>query len=147
MDAPKRTDKGVKEQQRSDDEDRTLEFRKWHRELEGYLATVDIDMIEWRDGKPAALLEITRVDGGIYVTGNYLASIINRFRTQLQGKAARVVAEALGCKAYIVLYRQGLTQFWLYNWTDDCGWEPLTQYEMARFLRKLPNKGEMPCAK
>jgi len=138
----KLTDSGAKAYQRSDTEWRLKPYSDWHRTLDKRLLMLDIDFIEWRfkDGKliPVGVMEITRVDQDKDVTTRYLDSIIDRFtKRDLQARTVKMVAEALNTKAYIVLFRVDCTNFWVYNLTDNDGWEQYNQHEMEEFLRGL----------
>ncbi len=104
---------------------------------------LDVDFIEWcyRDGElvAAGVMEVTRVDLGMAVTQTYLDAIIQRFEERdMQAQAARKVADALGVKAFIVLFRADCSEFWVYNLTDRRGWWPLAPARMEAFLQQLP---------
>lgn len=77
------TDSGAKGYQRHDTEDRSLEFRKWHRTLDKSLYATDVDLVEIRIinniPTPVATLEITRVDKHKSVNEQYLSAIVERF--------------------------------------------------------------------
>jgi hypothetical protein len=140
-------DNGVKAHQRTDFEDRAREYREWHRmALSGRFTMYDVDAIEWRglDGQAVAVgvFELTRVDGEREVTLPYLQAIIERFfeRDSLQGQVAIIVARELKTKAYISLYRQGCSEFWVYCLSDgpDQRWTHYrNQDSYATFIRGL----------
>lgn len=116
-----------KTRQREDREDRLSTYRSWRWNIPGKNYVCDADQIEYRitDGKivPVALLELTRYDGDLDPTPNYLKAITNRFNLRDgQGNVARFLAGKLGCHAYIVLFRHNLNMFWLYDLTDNRGW-------------------------
>lgn len=84
------------------------------------------------------VMEATRVDERAGVGDAYLAAIINRYeRRDLQGQRARRVAEALKTQGYIIFFRQGCTEFWVYNLTQPGGWVRLNAEEVHRSLRNL----------
>lgn len=117
------TDSGAKAYQRADSEDRAKEYMLWHRTLDHSLLMLDVDAIEWRirngEKKPVGVFEITRVDAGKAVHGGYLQAILDRFfQRDFQSHAAITVAQRLGTKAYIALFRQGCTEFWVYCLSD-----------------------------
>jgi len=132
----------VKGQRREDREDRILEYKQWRWHLGHGCYVADVDAVEWRmkDDQliPAAVFEMTRVDGNAEVPPSYLRAIIKRMEERdLQGKLAKKVAEKLGVKAWIVAFRHDLTDFWIYNLTDSRGWWPMTQEEYASWLKRM----------
>ena len=136
------TSSGAKAYQRTDTEWRIKPYSDWHRTLSKDLLMLDVDFIEWRyrHGQLVAVgvMEVTRVDSGKEVTPQYLNAIIERFtRRDLQASAARKVAAALGTKAYIVLFREDCSEFWVYNLTDSQGWHYFIPQGMERFLENL----------
>lgn len=138
----KRTDSGAKAYQRSDSEWRAKPYSDWHRTLNRRLLMSDVDFIEWRyrDGGLVAVgvMEVTRVDAGRRVTRGYLGAIIRRFEQRdFQARVARKVANALGTKAYIVLFREDCSEFWVYNLTDHEGWVYFDEAGMEQFLENL----------
>lgn len=111
---------------------------------------VDVDFIEWRfrptqgEGEPemyaAGVIEVTRVDKGKNVDERYKNQVLTRYDARdLQGKAARKLAQALNTKAYIVLFREDCSEFWVYNLTDN--WKEWRYFPspilMAAFIRGL----------
>lgn len=137
-----RTKTGAKAYQRSDTENRVKPYSDWHRTLHGSLLMLDVDFVEWRykNGElvPVGVMEITRVDGDKPVGNNYLNAIINRFeKRDVQAQAARKVAGALGTKAYIVLFRQDCSEFWVYCLSNPDGWSHFSPTEMESFLVRL----------
>lgn len=138
----KLTPSGAKAVQRNDDEWRAKPYSEWHRTLDKSLLALDVDYIEWRfkDGNlyPVAVIEVTRTDKGKVVNNAYLNTIRERFEVRdLQGRAAVRVATALGVKAFIVLFREDCSEFWLYNLSDRKGWCYFTPLQMEEFLLKL----------
>lgn len=133
---------GSKAYQRKDKEDRGAEYRLWHRTLAPFCVAFDVDFIEWRkhNGKwvPVALTEITRVDKDRDVTAGYLANIIKRYNARdLQGYVTQYLAEKLDIPAYIILYMQGCTEFWIYDF-DKTNWTgPLSQTDVKKFIEEL----------
>jgi hypothetical protein len=136
------TPSGAKAYQRTDAEWRIKPYSDWHRTLSSRLLMLDVDFIEWRyrNGEliPVGVMEVTRVDRGRTVDQRYTDAILQRFEQRdLQARAARKVAEALKTKAYIVLFRQDCSEFWVYNLTDRAGWAHYTSPQMAEFLQRL----------
>lgn len=136
---------GAKDYQRSDYEDRAQEYRLWHRQLDRRLIMLDVDAIEWRmkDGilRPVGVFEITRVDTNKSVDKRYLDAIIQRFfQRDLQGQVANEIARKLNTQAYITLFRQSCTEFWVYPMSEStCGqWKHYkTPQEYENFLLSL----------
>ncbi|HEX3643381.1 MAG TPA: hypothetical protein VHV10_19010 [Ktedonobacteraceae bacterium] len=136
------TSSGAKAHQRRDIENRILPYSLWHRTLDRSLLMLDVDFIKWRfrDGElvPVGVMEVTRVDSGKDVNENYLNSILQRYDIRdLQGKIARKVAEALKTRAYIVLFRENCSEFWVYDLTYSRGWIHFDPKEMRAFLKRL----------
>lgn len=80
-------------------------FRSWHRSmLPPFCIAQDLDLVEFRGGKPVALLELTYmaelVPAG--AIDSYLGKIVQRFEVQGQGERAAIVAELLAVPAYIL---------------------------------------------
>ncbi len=103
---------------------------------------LDVDFIEWRlrDGKLVAVgvMEVTRVDNGKEVNEQYLKSILDRYEQRdIQARATSQVAESLGTKAWIILFRENCSEFWVYNLTNKRGWWHLTPEKMEEFLKGL----------
>jgi hypothetical protein len=125
-------------------------YSLWHYTLGRRLNMVDVDFIEWRfranrgESEPemyaAGVMEVTRVDLGKRVDDAYRNQVLARYDARdLQGKAARKLAQALNTKAYIVLFREDCSEFWVYNLTDN--WEKWRHFPapalMAAFIRGL----------
>ncbi len=136
------TESGAKAHQRKDTENRVLPYSLWHRTLDSSLIMLDVDFIEWRFRRgelvPVGVMEVTRADNGITVSENYLDSMLQRYNVRdLQGKIARKVAQKMGTKAFIVLFREDCSEFWVYNLTDNNGWDYFDPKEMEDFLKQL----------
>ena len=149
----KLTDSGAKSYQRGDMEDRSKEFRDFHRSLDKTLYATDLDLIEWRyiNGvlTPVGVLEITRVDQGKQVNDQYKSEILKRYdKRDMQGLATRTAASLLGVKAWIVLYRKGCSEFWIYSLTDnDQRWYHYDRDRLERWLLSLGEKAAMKMGK
>jgi hypothetical protein len=139
------TTSGAKAYQRQDAEDRALEFRSFHRTLNRRLCASDVDLVEWRliDGvwTPVAILEITRADSGTSVTQGYKDAILDRFfsRDSFQTMAATNIAKLLGVKAWIVLFKEGCQEFWIYNLSGGSGgrWYKYDRTRLENWLDHL----------
>tara|TARA_B100000519_G_scaffold108549_1_gene94051 strand:+ start:4856 stop:5284 length:429 start_codon:yes stop_codon:yes gene_type:complete len=130
----------MKKINRPETQDRAKEFQQWHRTLGRRLLASDVDLVEWRliDGElvPVGVLEITLADWP--PTEPYLDAIIHRYeKKDVQGRTARHVADALGCKAWIVCYTQGCKKFWVWNLTESKGWFKFNTEQMELFLEGL----------
>ncbi len=140
------TKNGTKAYQRGNDiEDRGKDYKNWHRTLDKSLLMLDIDSIEYRFKNgiftPVGVFEITRVDLESDVPESYLQAIKYRFfkRDSIQARSALTVACSLKTKAYIVLYRKNLKDFWVYclsNGVND-NWKHYTKEEYELFLKSL----------
>ncbi len=137
----KQTAEGTKAYQRDDSEHRAKPYLEWRRHISGGLYLNDIDSIEWRvrGGEliPVAVIEVTRVDIGKSVGEGYLAAITDRFMLRdKQGYMTKYIADKLGVKAYINLFRQDNSEFWLYSF-DKKIWLHRTPAQMVEFLQSL----------
>jgi hypothetical protein len=138
----KTTESGAKAHQRQDTENRVLPYSLWHRTLHKSLYMLDVDFVEWRFkyGKmiPVGVMEVTRVDNGKTVDSHYCAEILERYdERDFQGRATRIISNALGTKSYIVLFREDCSEFWVFNLTDNAGWAHYNPSEMEAFLKSL----------
>ena len=138
----------TKVRQRKDVEDRAHEYRKWRRGFGRRLYVSDIDHLECRvihgTMVPVAALELTRVDGNVKVPQSYLDAIYQRF-TKRDGQGAIItrLAELLNIKAWVVLFRWDLTEFWVYNLTDERGWwKSLSPQKYKGWISSLHPEGE-----
>lgn len=113
-------------------EDRADPYKRWRYRVEQPYV-LDVDQIEWRGDQPVALLELTRCDSGS-VTPAYLDAIVGRYEADAQGRCARFVAAKLDIKAWIVLFTEDCTHFWVYNLTDRRGWWPLDEDQYQEWL-------------
>ena len=132
---------GVKTLQRMDNEDRTLGYRNWRREIAKSPYCNDIDQVEWvvNDENwiiPVALLELTRVDSNTE-NPNYFSAILTRFREQGQGSFAEAMGRMLNCDAYIVAYAADLSHMHLYNLSQGRGWKKFTRDEYMQWIQGL----------
>lgn len=137
------TESGAKAHQRNDSEDRSKEFRDFHRSLDRSLYAIDVDLVEWRfiNGEltPVATIEITRVDNKQAATPQYLNQIIQRFdERDMQAKAAEILARKLEVKAWIVLFSKGCEEFWVYCLSDrSIGWRHFDKNRLEKWLQAL----------
>jgi len=128
---------------REDREDRASEYKQWHRDMPNSKCYAwDVDFIEWRyrEGKPipVALTELTRADNGIIVDSSYLETIIWRyFVRDKQGEITKYLADKLGIPAYIILFRQCCTEFWVYDMEKKKWRESLSPLQMKKFIESL----------
>lgn len=133
----------AKDQQRTDNEDRSIPFKKWHRQQDPTFYASDCDLIEWRfrDGKfvPVAVLELTRTDSDDMMNPRYLEQIQKRFfYRDIQAMFARETAARLGCPAYVVLFRSDCSEFWVSEIAPDrFEWMQFTPRDMQQWLSSL----------
>jgi hypothetical protein len=131
---------------REDIEDRTMDYRDKRRSYRfGY--TQDVDQLEYEfygdEIVFVASLELTRADyhpdhpDG--PTDNYFDKILARFHYDAQAKFSKKVADALGIESYIVTFYHDLTKYWVYNLSQETGWEKYTESEYFKWLEKLHN--------
>lgn len=136
------TDEGTKARQYANTEDRTAQYRDWRRKLGRDLYVSDIDQLEWRmvnnTVTPVGVLELTRVNGSKEVPQTYLDAILKRICDRdPQGRVACTVALNLGVKAFVVLFRWDLSEFWAYNLTDARGWFHMWPETYSKWINQL----------
>lgn len=121
-------------------EDYGQEYKKWRISLRNGMYGLDVDAIEWRyfDGvlTPVAVLETTSIRQNQPVNDNYLNLILSRFDNGIQSQTSLYIANALNVKAYIVAFRRGLEEFWIYNLTDRTRWYHVSKEGMIKFLER-----------
>ncbi len=133
----------IKGRQRSDTEDRLLEYRRWRFTWGGGTFVSDIDQLEWRivDGQvqPKAILELTRLDGDREPPILYFNNILKRFNQRDgQALAVKTFAKKLNISAAIVLYRYNLEEFWVFNLSnDDMRWYHMTKVKYRAWVERL----------
>lgn len=133
---------GVKGRQRSDTEDRALAYRQWHYTLPAHCWLSDVDGIEWRlvDGQPvpAAIIELSRIDGALPLPASYLRAVETRFFDRdAQGSLIRRTAEILGVPAYLVLFARDLSAFYILDLGRRRWAKPLTRAAYGHWLQGL----------
>jgi hypothetical protein len=138
-----KSDKLNKVNQRKDVQDRTAEYRKWRWCFGDGKYVNDVDHVEWRmvDGKPkaVAVFELSRVDGNVHVPDKYLDAVLSRYNKR-DGQSAfiKYTAQAFNTHAWIVLFRWDLSEFWVYNLTNNSGWyKNLTKDQYEDWIRRL----------
>lgn len=134
-----------KRQQRPDNEDRALKYRQWRRDVGGGCYVADIDHFEYRvvDGEvvPVAVFELTLVkQSGETVPDSYLDAIVRRFSTDGQAQAIKTVAQRLSVKAWIILFNETISSFWVYDLSSGRGWWQLDELKYTAWLRRLGTK-------
>lgn len=139
------TAKGTKDKQRSDNEDRCADYRKWRWTFGDGNYVSDIDHIEWRviEGEmvPVAIFELSRVDSDSDVPQTYLEAIIDRYtKRDAQSKFIKQVAASLEVYAYIVVFRADLEKFWVYNLSLSCGWYAMNKTAYEKWIRGFKDK-------
>jgi hypothetical protein len=134
-----------KGKQRADTEDRMTDYRAWRWNWGNGCYVNDIDQVEWRlhggEITPVVALEMTQYDtNDRHPTSNYLSAILNRYENRdAQAESIKAFAKRLGVDAIIVLFRENLKEFWLYNLTLGEGW---VHKDQAAYKTWLMNKGK-----
>jgi len=129
----------MKTKNRNDIEDRAQAYRDWRWE-QGFGGATDVDLVEWDmkcdPPRPLGIFELTRQDilpnQPNLPPDTYLQKIVDRFGEQKQGQVARLIAAALGVKVWIVVFREKMDLFWVYNWSDNRGWWKMMSTETYR---------------
>lgn len=143
-------------------EDRSAGYREWRRHLGGGTYVLDVDQVEWRKVEveiqkgyrhtyllPVATIELTRRDKPPWaddtwpIPTTYLQTILDRFNEEdFQGRHSRYVADRLGVYAYLVVFHDDLTCFWVYNLTLDKGWKEFSLEGYEQWIRNLKSPVE-----
>lgn len=129
---------GQKSYQRSDNEDRSLVYRKWLRtvEVDGYF--IDIDLVKFRGGTPCAITELSRCDNESVPGEEYFKAIVNRWYIR-DGQASLIetVSKKLGVPAYLVIFGKDLNWFVVWDFQDWTWSKPMEPQEYTNWLSKL----------
>lgn len=150
----KKTEAGTKAYQRTDTEDRSLVYRNFRRETvkkgsrRSTCYTSDLDQIEYVIVKdeihPVAILELTRYDFDEYDGppqrwAKYRSAVLERyFYRDAQGKFVQTMAKKIGVPAYIVLFRNDVKSFWLFDVCDPKAlWIHKDEDEYKNWLQDL----------
>lgn len=132
---------------RADSEDRTFLYRdeRWNRRWANKCVQ-DLDQIEYTvvDGEIVyvAVLELTRRDFHPTIQDppkTYFKSILDRYESDMQGRLAVDVAKKLGVDAYIVVFDEDVSRFWVYNLSRS---GEFIEYSKDEFFKRLYNLHE-----
>lgn len=127
-------------------DDRAWPYLDWRRDLGLVGVVIDIDAIEWRNGQPVAVIEITQIQP--HITGQQsIATTLAAIKDRLENKTAqatcyRRVGNALAVSTYCVAFQPDakgkLERIWIYSMTDRTEWSgPHSPDQYARWLAKL----------
>ena len=137
----------AKKHNRDDTEDRTFAYREARWNL-NYGCAQDVDYVEYKivDRKIVyvAVLELTlrETPEGLYnPPKSYFEQVKRRYSTEAQGKFTKATAERLGVDAYIVVFNEEATRFWVYNLSRGYGFKnELNREKYFGWLKKLHDK-------
>jgi hypothetical protein len=121
-------------------EDRLVEYQNWHRTLGVYLVAADVDQVEWRDGEPVAILELTRADDPEPLGPGYFREIMRRKEVDRETRRTLILAQKLDVQAFLVVFRKDLSEFWVWRvWPlqSEPAWKHMVQGAYATWLRGL----------
>jgi hypothetical protein len=123
-----------------DDRDRSLHYKEWRRGIKRCCVS-DIDHVEWRYWMdvpyPVAILELTTYDGD-EPDPTYMENIIKRWSEEFKGKSMIQLSKRLQINCYIVLFsREEITDFYVYNYTQQKGWKRMDKKEYSRWIESL----------
>ena len=153
----KKTSTGAKARQRDDDEDRSLVYRDWRREVVGKgkkrstCYTCDLDQVEYvivkQEIHPVAIIELTRYDQDEYAGSSqswakYRSAVLDRyFFRDSQGRFVKKMAELIGVPAYLVLFRKDVESFWIFDMCcKDALWVKKDADEYREWLCEMKTK-------
>jgi hypothetical protein len=96
----------------------------------------DVDQVEWRDGQPLAVLELTTADE---ITDDIKASVAYRLWHQFSGKKLRYLAQRMKVPFYVVLFTPDIDQFAVNHLSqEDAPWVDYSPSEYRLWLSSLP---------
>ena len=115
-------------------QDKTASYRAWRYQW-NIGAVHDVDQVEWRNGKPVAVLELTSNDT---VNNHVKHAIAHRLWTQFSGRSLRKVAKGLGVPFFIVLLTPDLQEFAVCKLDNpDAEWLDFSKEEYRLWLSSL----------
>lgn len=142
-----RDDEGKKTRFFGGTTDRASAYRSWRYTLGGGMYVLDVDQVEWRqiDGVvlPVAVIELTRRDDPEPMDDVYLETILERYDDEFQGYHSVYIAQKLAVFAYIVVFREDLSEAWVYNLSLAKGWRNMGWTAYEDWIKNLrPPKAE-----
>ncbi len=81
-------------------DDKTAPYRQWRYQWD-HGAVHDVDQVEWRDGQPLAVLELTTAET---LDDRTKQAVASRLWHQFSGRKLRYLADRLGVPCYVVLF-------------------------------------------
>lgn len=125
-------------QRGSDNEDRSLVYRKWLRTVETNGYYCDIDVVKLNNGDLRAITELTRCDSESIPNENYFKAITSRWYSR-DGQAEIIdkIADKLSIPAYLVVFNRDMKWFkvWSFNRLE---WsQPMNPQEYQAWLYSL----------
>ena len=115
--------------------DKTVPYRQWRYQWD-HAAVHDVDQIEWRDGQPLAVLELTTADE---ITDDIKASVAYRLWHQFSGKKLRYLAQRMKVPFFVVLFTPDINQFAVNHLSqEDAPWVDYSPSEYRLWLSSLP---------
>ena len=115
--------------------DKTAPYKAWRYHWD-HGAVHDVDQVEWRDGQPLAVLELTTADE---LTDDIKASVAYRLWHQFSGKKLRYLARRMKVPFYVVLFTPDIDQFAVNALSqEDAPWVDYSPSEYRSWLSSLP---------
>ena len=114
---------------RKDTQDRSIAYRdaRWNAK---FGCAQDVDYVEYSivngDIVYVAVLELTLRETPKTMVNpplSYFERVIERYSTESQGKFTKKTAKKLGVDAYIVVFNEDATRFWVYNLSKSYGFK------------------------
>ncbi len=102
--------------------ERDLKYSRWHRTLPENCLAMDIDWVEWRDDKPKALIEVSKINPETVGPSEdpYKKTLYYVLRrTYFQRKCLLYIANKLNIPAFIVVYDDELKNFLVCKIDED----------------------------
>jgi hypothetical protein len=126
-----------KDYQRSDNEDRSLVYRKWLRTVDADGFFCDIDFIKFKKGAPRAITELTRCDSEQVPNESYFKEITNRWYIRdRQAELIEIIAKKLQVPAYLIVYSKHLAWFMVWS-LQVWKWKYMEPKEYVKWLTNL----------
>ena len=137
----------AKKHNREDTEDRSFAYRDARWNL-NYGCAQDVDYVEYKivNGEIVyvAVLELTLRETPENLPNPpaaYFEQVKKRYSTESQGKFTKATAKRLGVDAYIVVFNEDASRFWVYNLSKGYGFNnELSREKYFNWLKNLHDK-------
>lgn len=110
---------------------RSSKYSKWHRTLPDYCYVMDLDWVEWRNGKGVvALIEVA-----IRKNEQLLENLIKQKEFEITVLVE--IATKLKVPAYVVYHEEDLSIFYVKPLKPNTVWQVMKKKDYAKFIEGL----------